>query len=69
MEIKEEANSSLVQVVKATVFVTDMNDFAAVNDIYAKHFGAQTAARSCVQVARLPKDAEIEIEVIALAGE
>lgn len=65
--VLEEANSSLDQVVKATVFLTDMNDFAAVNDIYAKHFGAHTPARSCVQVGRLPKDAEVEIEVIALA--
>ena len=65
--VLEAANSSLDQVVKATVFLSDMNDFVAVNDIYAKHFGAHTPARSCVQVARLPKDAEIEIEVIALA--
>lgn len=64
--VLEAANSSLDQVVKATVFLTDMNDFVAVNDIYAKHFGTHTPARSCVQVVKLPKDAEIEIEVIAL---
>jgi len=65
--VLEAANSSLEQVVKATVFLSDMNDFAAVNDIYAEHFGAHTPARSCVEVAKLPKGAEIEIEVIALA--
>ncbi|QUW20681.1 RidA family protein [Sporosarcina sp. Marseille-Q4063] len=67
--ILEEANSSLEKVVKATVFLTDMDNFVAVNDIYAEHFGTHTPARSCVQVGRLPKDAQIEIEVIALAGE
>jgi 2-iminobutanoate/2-iminopropanoate deaminase len=67
--ILEEANSSLEKVVKATVFLTDMDNFVAVNDIYAAHFGTHTPARSCVQVVRLPKDAQIEIEVIALAGE
>ena len=46
-----------------------MNDFVAVNDIYAQHFGTHTPARSCVQVARLPKDVKIEIEVIALVDE
>ena len=65
--VLEASNSSLDQVVKATVFLTDMKDFVAVNDIYAKHFGAHTPARSCVQVVKLPKGAEIEIEVIALA--
>ncbi len=67
--ILEEANSSLEKVVKATVFLTDMDNFVAVNDIYAEHFGKHTPARSCVQVVRLPKDAQIEIEVIALANE
>lgn len=52
--VLEEANSSLDKVVKATVFITDMNDFGVVNDIYAKHFGSHTPARSCVQVSRLP---------------
>lgn len=66
--VLEAANSSLDKVVKATVFITDMNDFAAINEVYAQHFGAHTPARSCVQVARLPKDAHIEIEVIALAN-
>ncbi|MDS9473296.1 RidA family protein [Sporosarcina pasteurii] len=67
--VLEEANSSLDKVVKATVFITDMNDFGVVNDIYAKHFGSHTPARSCVQVSRLPKDVQVEIEVIALINE
>lgn len=63
-----EANSSLHQVVKATVFIKDMNDFGAINDVYAKHFGDHTPARSCVEVARLPKDVKVEIEVIAIVN-
>ena len=59
------AGSSLDKVVKATVFITDMDDFAAMNEVYAKHFGAHTPARSCVEVSRLPKDVKVEIEVIA----
>lgn len=60
------AGSSLDQVVKTLVFLQDMDDFAAMNDIYAKHFGEHTPARSAVEVAKLPKDAKVEIEVIAL---
>ena len=67
--VLEAANSSLAKVVKATVFITDMDDFSAINGVYAKHFGEHTPARSCVQVARLPKDVQIEIEVIAVANE
>lgn len=67
--ILQEANSSLSQVVKAMVFIKDMNDFAAMNEVYSKHFGDHTPARSCVEVARLPKDAKVEIEVIALVTE
>lgn len=66
--VLEAANSSLSKVIKATVFLADMNDFTAVNDVYAKHFGEHTPARSCVQVAKLPKDVDIEIEVIAIAN-
>lgn len=66
--VLEAANSSLDKVVKATVFLTNMDDFAAVNDVYAEHFGAHTPARSCVEVSRLPKDVQIEIEVIALVA-
>lgn len=61
-----EAGSSLDQVVKTTVFMKDMNDFAAMNEVYASHFGAHKPARSAVEVARLPKDVKVEIEVIAL---
>ncbi|GKV70386.1 RidA family protein [Sporosarcina sp. NCCP-2716] len=62
-----EAGSSLSKVVKATVFIKDMNEFAALNDVYAKHFGDHTPARSTVEVARLPKDVKVEIEVVAEA--
>ncbi|MGN7478906.1 RidA family protein [Solibacillus silvestris] len=60
------AGSSLDKVVKTTVFMKDMNDFAAMNDVYASHFGEHKPARSAVEVARLPKDVKVEIEVIAL---
>ena len=55
----------LGDVVKATVFLADMNEFAAMNEVYAKHFTGTPPARSTVQVARLPRDARVEIEVIA----
>ncbi|GEK31033.1 reactive intermediate/imine deaminase [Kurthia zopfii] len=61
-----EAGSSLDQVVKTTVFMADMNDFAEMNEAYATHFGEHKPARSAVEVARLPKDSQVEIEVIAL---
>jgi 2-iminobutanoate/2-iminopropanoate deaminase len=61
----EAAGSNLHHVVKATVFLKDMNDFAAMNEAYGKYFPAAPPARSTVQVARLPKDALVEIEVIA----
>jgi len=64
--VLEEAGSSFDKVVKTTVFIADMNDFAAVNEVYAKYFTKDMPARSCVQVARLPKDALVEIELIAL---
>ncbi|SDS79805.1 2-iminobutanoate/2-iminopropanoate deaminase [Paenibacillaceae bacterium GAS479] len=57
--------SSLSQVVKATVFLKDMNQFVAVNEVYASFFGDHKPARSAVEVARLPKDVLVEIEVIA----
>jgi 2-iminobutanoate/2-iminopropanoate deaminase len=62
------AGTSLARVVKTTVFLADMNDFAAMNETYARFFGAQPPARSTVQAARLPRDARVEIEVVALAG-
>ncbi len=62
----EAAGSSCEDVVKTTVFIKDMNDFAALNEIYATYFTGNFPARSCVEVARLPKDVLIEMEAIAL---
>lgn len=61
-----EAGASLETVVKATVFIKSMDDFAAINEVYGEYFSNHKPARSCVEVARLPKDALVEIEVIAL---
>jgi 2-iminobutanoate/2-iminopropanoate deaminase len=63
--ILEAGGSNLHHVVKTTVFLKDMNDFAAMNEVYAKYFASAPPARSTVQVARLPKDALVEIEVVA----
>lgn len=63
--VLEAAGTTLDKVVKVGVFVKDMNDFALVNEIYAEYFSENPPARSCVEVARLPKDAVIEIEAIA----
>lgn len=62
----EEAGSDAQSVVKTTVFIKDMNDFAKVNEVYATFFTDQYPARSCVEVARLPKDVLIEIEAVAI---
>jgi 2-iminobutanoate/2-iminopropanoate deaminase len=59
------AGTSLSSVVKTTVFIKDMNDFAALNGVYAEMFGDTKPARSCVEVARLPKDVKVEIEAVA----
>ena len=64
--ILEAAGSSLANVVKTTVFIKDMNDFVALNGVYAEMFGDTKPARSCVEVARLPKDVKVEIEAIAV---
>ena len=64
--VLKEAGSSLEGVVKTTVFIKDMNDFGKVNEVYGEYFHTHKPARSCVEVARLPKDVLIEIEVIAL---
>ncbi|MDQ0273103.1 RidA family protein [Cytobacillus purgationiresistens] len=61
-----EAGASLETVVKTTVFIKSMDDFSAINEVYGEYFHTHKPARSCVEVARLPKDALIEIEVIAL---
>ena len=65
--VLEAAGAGLDKVVKTTVFISDMNDFAVVNGVYAELFGSTKPARSCVQAARLPKDVKIEIEAIAQA--
>ncbi len=65
--VLEAAGSGLDKVVKTTVFISDMNDFAKINGVYAELFGDTKPARACVQVARLPKDVRIEIEAIAIA--
>ena len=62
----EAAGSDMGHVVKTTVFIKDMNDFGAINAIYARHFREPFPARSCVEVARLPKDVLLECEVIAV---
>ena len=63
--VLEAAGATLLQVVKTTVFLKDMNDFPAMNEVYGRYFPVAPPARSTVQVARLPKDALVEIEVIA----
>ncbi len=63
--ILEAAGSNLHHVVKTTVFLKDMNEFAAMNEVYGKYFTLAPPARTTVQVARLPKDALVEVEVIA----
>lgn len=63
--ILEKAGSSLDKVVKVVVYLKDLEDFAAVNEVYATYFVGDYPARSCFQVAKLPMDAKVEIEVIA----
>ena len=67
--ILDEAGTSFDKVVKTMVFLRDMEDFEDMNEIYSKYFAVKQPARSCVQVAKLPKNAPIEIEVIALVTE
>ncbi|HEV7701756.1 MAG TPA: RidA family protein [Pyrinomonadaceae bacterium] len=66
-EVLSAAGSSLDEVVKTTVFLADMNDFAEMNEVYGRYFDANKPARATVQAARLPRDAKVEIECIALA--
>lgn len=61
------AGSSLERAVKLTVFLKDMNDFAAMNEVYGRYFPSDPPARSTIEAARLPKDARVEIDMIALA--
>jgi 2-iminobutanoate/2-iminopropanoate deaminase len=64
--ILEAAGTSMDKVIKTAVFLKDMNDFAAMNEVYGSYFKENPPARSCVQVAKLPKDAVVEIEAIAV---
>ncbi|MCR1933894.1 RidA family protein [Clostridium tepidum] len=64
--VLEEAGTSFDKVIKTVIFLKDMNDFAAVNEVYAKYFKENPPARSCVQVGKLPKDALVEIELVAM---
>ncbi len=63
--VLEAAGTSLENVIKATVFIKNMNDFAEINAVYGEYFPVQPPARSTVEVARLPKDVGVEIEVVA----
>lgn len=63
--VLKAGGSNLAQVVRTTVFLADLGDYGAVNEVYARHFAAPYPARAAVQVARLPKDARVEIEAIA----
>ncbi len=63
--VLEAAGASLATVVRTTVFLQDMGEFAAMNDVYARWFGAHKPARSTVQAARLPRDVKVEIDVVA----
>jgi 2-iminobutanoate/2-iminopropanoate deaminase len=65
--VLEAAGSSLAQVLKTTVYLADMAEFAAMNEVYAKHFGDHKPARSTVQAAGLPKGVRVEIDVIAVS--
>ncbi|GAA0862409.1 Enamine/imine deaminase [uncultured Clostridium sp.] len=65
-EILAASGASFNDVVKTTVFISDMNDFAEINEVYASYFGENKPARSCVEVARLPRDVKVEIEAIAI---
>jgi 2-iminobutanoate/2-iminopropanoate deaminase len=67
-KVLEAAGTGLERVVKTTVFLADMNDFAAMNEVYGRYFSHEPPARSTVQAARLPRDVRVEIDVIALAG-
>jgi 2-iminobutanoate/2-iminopropanoate deaminase len=64
--VVEAAGSSMQRVVKVTVFLADMNDFAAVNEVYSRYFVTHPPARSTVEVSKLPRNARVEIDLIAL---
>lgn len=64
--VLEAGHATIEDIIKVTVFVKDMNNFSSINEVYAEFFGNHKPARSLVEVARLPKDADIEIEAIAI---
>lgn len=66
--ILEAAGATYDNVVKTTVYINDMNFFGAVNEVYGKYFQKTLPARSCVEISKLPKDAMVEVEVIAYVG-
>ncbi len=66
--ILHEAGASFDNVVKTTVFIKNMDDFSKINDVYATYFTKNPPARACVEVARLPKDVEVEIEALAIVS-
>ena len=68
-EVLAKAGATWADVVKSTVYLVDLADFPVVNDIYGKHLGTSRPARSTVQAARLPRDARVEIDAIATAGD
>ena len=63
--VLNEAGSNIDSVIKATIFIADMNEFQNINEVYGEYFAEHQPARGCVEVARLPKDVKVEIEVIA----
>ena len=67
--VLKEAGSDLNSVVKATIYISDMNDFQQINQIYGNYFVEHQPARSCVEVSRLPKDVKVEIELIGKVKE
>jgi len=67
MAVLNEAGASASSIIKTTCYIKDMNDFAAFNAVYGKYFPENAPARSCVEVARLPKDVLVEVEAIAIA--
>ena len=63
--VLDEAGSDLDSVIKATIFIADMNDFQFINEVYGQYFEQHQPARSCIEVSRLPKDVKVEIELVA----
>ncbi|TDM25658.1 RidA family protein [Macrococcoides caseolyticum] len=64
--VLKDSGASLDSVVKTTIFISDMNDFPLINEVYGEYFNAHLPARSCVEVSRLPRDVKVEIEAVAL---